>query len=86
MNSSDILLCSLIVLIVIPLITLTFFICRRLKELHNSNKIIEGQLFISDTGNIYSEFDIPISDMIKRDTILLKVNYVKVKKEDSKDV
>lgn len=74
-----ILLIALIAVIGIPLIILTFFVCRRLHEMHATHNVIEGELFVSDDGEIFSEFGIEVSELCKRDYILLKVHHVKPK-------
>lgn len=78
-STTFILLIVLMLLIGIPLIVLTFFVCRRLHEMHTTHNTIEGELFVSDSGEIFSEFGIPVSELCEREYILLKVHHVKPK-------
>ena len=79
---NTIILIALILTIGIPLIVLTFFVCRRLHEMHNTHNTIEGELFVSDDGQIFSEFGIPIDEICKREYLLLKVHHVKPKQKE----
>lgn len=82
-NTTFVLLIVLVLVIGIPLIVLTFFVCRRLHEMHTTHNTIEGELFVSDDGGIFSEFGIPVTELCKREYILLKVHHIKPKvKED----
>lgn len=65
------------VVIGVPIITCAFFIIRRLHELHTVHNKIEGELYVSEAGDMYAEYLIPISDIVTRDYILLKVNTIK---------
>ena len=65
------------IVIGVPVITCAFFIIRRLHELHTVHNKIEGELYVSEAGDMYAEYLIPISDIVARDYILLKVHTVK---------
>lgn len=71
----------------ITVFTTCFFVVRRLHELHalhaQHNKI-DGELFISDSGEIYSEFVVPVDELISKDYILMKVNHVAMKGGETK--
>lgn len=84
-STTFILLVILIVLIGIPLIVLTFFVCRRLHEMHTTHNTIEGELFVSDDGGIFSEFGIPVSELCERKYVLLKVHHIKPKIKEGSD-
>lgn len=84
-STTFILLVILIVLIGIPLIVLTFFVCRRLHEMHTTHNTIEGELFVSDDGGIFSEFGIPVSELCEREYVLLKVHHIKPKIKEGSD-
>lgn len=77
-----------LILLCLAAILIMFFIIliiaalKRLHYLKTQNRTIEGDLYISSSGDIYSEFLIPIDEMVKRDTILLKVKPINIKKED----
>lgn len=43
---------------------------------------IEGELFVSETGEMFSEFGIPVDEILNRDYILLKVNQINTTKEE----
>lgn len=72
-----------IVFIGIPFSLFTFHTVRRLKEI-KTQRTVKGDLFISNAGDIYCEFDIPATDIMKESYILLKVNPITIK-EGSKD-
>lgn len=60
----------------VAVITTSFFIVRRLHELHKVHNKIEGELFISEDGEMFAQYGIPIEEILERDYILLKVNRV----------
>jgi hypothetical protein len=63
----------------IPFLVTCFHIIRRLRELHKEHNKYEGELFVSDGGEIFSEFHIPIGELTSKDYILLKVTKVEPK-------
>jgi hypothetical protein len=66
----------LAVVIGVPVLTVSFFVVRRLHELHESHNKIDGELYISDDGDMYAEYGIPIPEILERNYILLKVNHI----------
>lgn len=68
----------------ITVFTTCFFIVRRLHELHAQHNKIDGELFISDSGEMYSEFGIPVEELVAKDYILMKVNHVTMKGGEKK--
>lgn len=50
------------------------FIIRRLHELHTQHNVIDGTLFITVDGEIYSEFGISIEELSNKDYILMKID------------
>lgn len=66
----------LAVVIGVPVLTTSFFVIRRLHELHESHNKIDGELYISDDGDMYAEYGIPIPEILERNYILLKVNRI----------
>ena len=66
----------IVILIGVPVLTTSFFVVRRLHELHTAHNKIDGELFISDTGDMYAEYGIPIPEILERNYILLKVNHI----------
>lgn len=79
------LIIGLIVIMVIgvPFTVFVFHTVQRLRDLHNENRTIEGELFVTDDGEMYSEFGIDLDDIKQRDTILLKVHHIKSKEANS---
>lgn len=65
----------------VPLMTLSFFVIRRLKELRAMHKSAEGDLYISDRGEMYAEYSIPIPEIVERDYILLNVHHITLKED-----
>ena len=65
-----------IVLIGLPFIVLTYFIVRRLRQL-SIFRSLQGEIFINDEKEAYSQFYIPIDELSEKEYILLKVNRVK---------
>ena len=84
-NQAFILILVLVLVIGIPLVVLTFFVCRRLHEMHTTHNTIEGELFVSDDGEIFSEFGIPVSELCEREYILLKVHHIKPKAKEAQN-
>lgn len=68
-----------IMVIGVPFTVFVFHTVRRLRDLHNENRTIEGELFVTDDGELYSEFGIDYDAIKQRDTILLKVHHIKSK-------
>lgn len=73
------------ILVGISFIIFSFCVIRRLHELHKSRQKIEGELHVSNSGDIFSEFGIPIEEILKRDTILLKVVPIKSTSKEEKE-
>ena len=69
-------------LIGVPFLTLSFFVIRRLHELHTQHNKIDGELFISDSGECFAEYGIPIPEIINRNYILLKVHHIGGKEDE----
>lgn len=83
-NSTDIILVVFGIAIGIPVLIASFTMIRRMTELHKDRKTCEGELLVFDSGEVFSEFHIPIEEMTEKDYILLKVTKVKPKiKEDN---
>lgn len=78
-----IVICILFV-IGVTVFTTCFFVVRRLHELHTQHNKIDGELFVSDSGDMYSEFGIPVDELISKDYILMKVNHVATKGGEKK--
>jgi hypothetical protein len=68
----------------ITVFTTCFFIVRRLHELHTQHNKVDGELFISDSGEMYSEFVVPVDELISKNYILMKVNHVAIKGGEKK--
>lgn len=68
-----------IMIIGVPFTVFVFHTVRRLRDLRNENRTIEGELFVTDDGEMYSEFGIDLEDIKQRDTLLLKVHHIKSK-------
>lgn len=76
LESYMIIVIAVLFVIGVAMITTSFFIVRRLHELHKAHNKIEGELFISDDGEMFAQYGIPIEEILERDYILLKVNRV----------
>lgn len=61
----------------IPFIIFMIHVIQRLRYLKSENRTIEGELYVTDEGEIYSEFGIDFDEIKTRDTILLKVHHIK---------
>lgn len=67
--------------VAITMIVLAIHIIKRLRYLQSENRTIEGELFVTDDGEMYSEFGIGLDEINQRDTLLLKVHHIKSKEE-----
>lgn len=65
--------------VAITMIVLAIHVIKRLRYLKSENRTIEGELFVTDDGEMYSEFGIDLEDIKQRDTLLLKVHHIKSK-------
>ena len=72
-----------IMVIGVPFTVFVFHVVQRLRDLHNENRTIEGELFVTDDGELYSEFGIDYDDIKQRDTVLLKVHHIKSKEANN---
>lgn len=70
-------LLAVCLVITVSVIILTFFVCRRLHELHTQHNKVDGDIFVGPDGGIHASFNIPPEEM--GDFILLKVHNVTVK-------
>lgn len=52
-------------------------VVRRLRYLSKRKEESIGTLFVSDDGDIFSEFEVPVDNLAQRDYIYLKVHHVK---------
>lgn len=82
METKDVI--NLILLIICAVVALTMIVLaihviKRLRYLKSENRTIEGELFVTDDGEMYSEFGIDLEDVKQRDTLLLKVHHIKSK-------
>lgn len=69
--------------VAITMIVLAIHVIKRLRYLQSENRTIEGELFVTDDGEMYSEFGIDYDEIKQRDTLLLKVHHIKSKEEQT---
>lgn len=53
------------------------YVVKRLRYLSKRKEEAIGTLFVSDDGEIFSEFEVPVDNLAQRDYIYLKVHHVK---------
>lgn len=53
------------------------YVVKRLRYLSKRKEEAIGTLFVSDDGDIFSEFEVPVDNLAQRDYIYLKVHHVK---------
>jgi hypothetical protein len=53
------------------------YVVKRLRYLNKRKEEAIGTLFVSDDGEIFSEFEVPVDNLAQRDYIYLKVHHVK---------
>lgn len=70
-------LLAVCLVITVSVIILTYFVCRRLHELHTQHNKVDGDIFVEPDGGIHASFNIPPEEM--GEFILLKVHNVTVK-------
>lgn len=78
---TNLILLVVCVAVAIMMIVLAVHVIKRLRYLQSENRTIEGELFVTDDGEMYSEFGIDYDEIKQRDTILLKVHHIKSKEE-----
>lgn len=69
-----IIFCSLMLAIVL---VVAVHVVKRLRYLSKRKEEAIGTLFVSDDGDIFSEFEVPVDNIAQRDYIYLKVHHVK---------
>ena len=82
-NVINVIVAILCAVFAITFIVFMVHVIKRLRYLQSENRTIEGELFVTDDGEIYSEFGIEMDDLKQRDTLLLKVHHVKSKEEST---
>ena len=78
-SSTDLILIIFGVVLGIPILIACYTMIRRMHELHISRQKIEGEIFVSNAGELFSEFHISIPELAERDYILVKVTKINVK-------
>lgn len=73
-----IIFCSLMLAVVL---VVAVHVVKRLRYLSKRKEEAIGTLFVSDDGDIFSEFEVPVDNIAQRDYIYLKVHHVKKKEE-----
>ena len=81
-SSTDLLIIIFSVILGIPILITCFTMIRRMHELHMTRQKVEGELFVSNTGEIFSEFHISIPELADRDYILVKVTKINTKESE----
>ena len=73
-----IIFCSLMLAVVL---VVAVHVVKRLRYLSKRKEEAIGTLCVSDDGEIFSEFEVPVDNIAQRDYIYLKVHHVKKKEE-----
>ena len=68
-------LCALLFI----LVTLSYFVIRRLRELHKEHKTVQGIIFVSNAGDMFTEIEVPIDVLMQSEYILMKIEPIAVK-------
>lgn len=68
-------LCALLLIIA----TLSYFVIRRLRELHKERKTVQGIIFVSSAGDMFTEIEVPIDVLMQSEYILMKIEPIAVK-------
>jgi hypothetical protein len=62
-------LCGLLLV----LATLSYFVIRRLRELHKERKTVQGIIFVSSAGDMFTEIEVPIDVLMQSEYLLMKI-------------
>ena len=68
-------LCALLLI----LATLSYFVIRRLRELHKERKTVQGIIFVSSAGDMFTEIEVPIDVLMQSEYILMKIEPITIK-------
>ena len=68
-------LCALLLI----LATLSYFVIRRLRELHKERRTVQGIIFVSSAGDMFTEIEVPIDVLMQSEYILMKIEPIAVK-------
>ena len=77
MTTQEITLIIFCGLMLILTLVVAVHVVRRLRYLSKRKEESIGTLFVSDDGDIFSEFEVPVDNLAQRDYIYLKVHHVK---------
>ena len=68
------------------LATLSYFVILILRELHKERKTVQGIIFVSSAGDMFTEIDVPIDVLMQSEYILMKIEPITIKEAKSNGI
>ena len=74
---------AILVVVVLILIGVVIRLAGKLLDRKGESKAepYDGDIFVNDEGEIYAQFDVPVTEIVKKKRLSMKVHHVKHKKE-----
>lgn len=85
-QTRDIVLIIFLCALLLILATLSYFVIRRLRELHKERKTVQGIIFVSSAGDMFTEIDVPIDVLMQSEYILMKIEPITIKEAKSNGI
>lgn len=78
-RTRDLILIIFLCALLLILATLSYFVIRRLRELHKERKTVQGIIFVSSAGDMFTEIEVPIDVLMQSEYILMKIEPISPK-------
>ena len=78
-QTRDLVLIIFLCILLLILATFSYFVIRRLREIHKDRKTVQGIIFVSSAGDMFTEIEVPIDVLMQSEYILMKIEPISVK-------
>lgn len=85
-GTKDLILIIFLCILLLILATLSYFVIRRLRELHKERKTVQGIIFVSSAGDMFTEIEVPIDVLMQSEYILMKIEPISVKEATTNEL
>lgn len=85
-GTKDLILIIFLCILLLILATFSYFVIRRLRELHKDRKTVQGIIFVSSAGDMFTEIEVPIDVLMQSEYILMKIEPIAVKEAKTNEL
>lgn len=85
-GTKDLILIIFLCILLLILATFSYFVIRRLRELHKDRKTVQGIIFVSSAGDMFTEIEVPINVLMQSEYILMKIEPIAVKEAKTNEL